>query len=249
MEATSKILAKVGDVAITEADVDATISALGPRGQGYNNPEGRSAVLEQLIAKQLFLFDAKKNAYEDDPKFKADLAKVREEMLANFAIEKEISAITVSDDELKKFYEEHKNEFVSGESVEASHILVDSEEKAKNLLTDIKSGAISFADAAKANSSCPSGAEGGSLGRFTRGQMVPEFENAAFSMNVGDVSEPVKTQFGYHLIQVTAKVDAGTVPFEQVRENLSQKVLMDKQQAAYSSKLNQLQILFPVERL
>ena len=112
MDAT-KILAKVGDVAITEADVDATISALGPRGQGYNNPEGRSAVLEQLIAKQLFLFDAKKNAYEDDPKFKEDLAKVREEMLANFAIEKEISAITVSDDELKKFYEDHKNEFVS----------------------------------------------------------------------------------------------------------------------------------------
>lgn len=246
MDAT-KALAKVGNISITEADVDATITALGSRGQAYNNPEGRQAVLEQLIAKNLFLFEAQKNSYENDPKFKADLAKVRDEMLANFAIEKELSSIEVSDDEVKKFYDEHKNEFVSGESIEASHILVDSEEKAKNILTDIKSGAISFSDAAKANSSCPSAAEGGSLGKFTRGQMVPEFENAAFAMNVGDISEPVKTQFGYHLIHLTAKFDAGTVPFEQVKDNLTQKVLMDKQQAAYASKLNQLKLLFPVE--
>ncbi len=248
MDAT-KILAKVGDVAITEADVDATITALGPRGQAYNNPEGRQAVLEQLIAKNLFLFDAKKNAYEDDPKFKEDLAKVREEMLANFAIEKEIASVKVSDDEVKKFYDEHKSEFVSGESVEASHILVDSEDKAKEILADIKAGKISFADAAKKNSSCPSGAEGGSLGKFTRGQMVPEFETAAFSMNVGDISDPIKTQFGYHLIQLTAKFDAETVPFEQIKDNLAQKVLADKQQAAYASKLNQLKLLFPVEML
>ncbi len=247
MDSTSKKLAKVGNTIITEADIDATIEALGPRGQAYNNPEGRKAVLEQSIAKELFLAEAKKNSYENDPKFIADLAKVRDEMLANFAIEKELSSIEVSDDEVKKFYDEHKSEFVSGESVSASHILVDSEKKAKDLLTDIRSGAISFAEAAKANSSCPSSEQGGSLGTFTRGQMVPEFENVAFAMNVGDISEPVKTQFGYHLIHLTAKNEAGTVPFEQVRENIVQKVLMDKQQAAYSSKLNQLKILFPIE--
>lgn len=245
--ATSKNLAKVGNIFITEADIDATIEALGPRGQAYNNPEGRQAVLDQLIAKNLFLFEAQNNSYENDPKFKSDLAKVRDEMLANFAIEKELSSIEVTDDEVKKFYDEHKNEFVSGESVEASHILVDSEEKAKNLLADIKSGAISFAEAAKANSSCPSAEQGGSLGKFTRGQMVPEFDTAAFSMNVGDISEPIKTQFGYHLIHLTAKNEASEIPFEQIRENLVQKVLMDKQQAAYSSKLNQLKLLFPIE--
>ena len=88
---TPKILAKVGAVVITEADVNATIEALGPRGQGYNSPEGRRAVLDQLVAKNLFLAEAKKNFYEADPKFKADLAKVKEEMLANFAIEKALS--------------------------------------------------------------------------------------------------------------------------------------------------------------
>lgn len=247
MDITSKILAKVGDTVITEADVDATIAALGSRGQGYNTPDGRRAVLDQLVAKQLFLSEAKKNFYEADPKFKADFAKVKDEMLANFAIEKTISAVKVTDDEVKKFYDEHKSEFVSPETVEASHILVDSEEKATQILTDIKAGKISFADAAKENSSCPSSQKGGSLGQFTKGQMVPEFEKACFAMNVGEVSEPVKTQFGYHLIHLTAKNEPSELPFEQIKDNLAQKVLTDKQQAAYSSKLNQLKILFPID--
>ena len=244
---TSKILAKVGAVVITEADVNETIAALGQRGAGYNTPEGRRAVLDQLVAKNLFLAEAKKNFYEGDPKFKADLAKIKDEMLANFAIEKALSVVKVSEDEVKKFYDEHKSEFIAGESVEASHILVDNEEKAKVLLVNIRNGKVSFEDAAKANSSCPSKEKGGALGSFTRGQMVPEFENAAFSMNVGEISEPVKTQFGYHIIKVTNKTEAKEIPYEEIKPRLEQKVLADKQQAAYSSKLNQLKILFPVD--
>ena len=244
---TSKVLAKVGATVITEADVNDTIEALGPRGQGYNTPDGRRAVLEQIIAKNLFLNEAKKNFYEGDPKFKADLAKIKDEMLANFAIEKTLAPIKITDDEVKKYYDEHKAEFKMGESVSASHILVDSEEKAKEILADIKAGKISFADAAKANSSCPSSENGGALGQFTRGQMVPEFEQAAFAMNVGEVSEPVKTQFGYHLINLTDKKEASEMPFEQIKDQLAQKVLTDKQQAAYASKLNQLKILYPVD--
>ena len=243
----SKILAKVGAVVITEADVNETIAALGQRGAGYNTPEGRKAVLDQLVAKNLFLAEAKKNFYEGDPKFKADLAKIKDEMLANFAIEKALSAVTVSEDELRKFYEEHKSEFIAGESVEASHILVDDEDKAKAILADIKSGKASFEDAAKENSSCPSKEKGGALGNFTRGQMVPEFENAAFAMNAGDISEPVKTQFGYHIIKVTNKTEAKEIPYEEIKPQLERKLLTDKQQAAYSSKLNQLKILFPVD--
>lgn len=249
MDTTSKILAKVGGTVITEADIDSTITALGPRGQGYNTPEGRRAVLDQLIAKQLFLAEAKKNSYENDPKFKADFAKIKDEMLANFAIEKTLSTIKVADEDIQKYYTEHKIEFVTPESVEASHILVDSEEKAAEILADIKANKISFADAAKANSTCPSAEKGGALGQFTKGQMVPEFESAAFAMNVGDVSEPIKTQFGYHLIHLTAKNESTEIPFEQIKDNLAQKVLTDKQQAAYSSKLNQLKILYPIEMI
>ena len=90
--------------------------------------------------------------------------------------------------------------------VKASHILVKTEEEAKKLKDEIAQGK-DFADAAKQVSLCPSGRNGGDLGYFTKGQMVKEFEDACFSMNVGDVSNPIKTQFGYHLIYLTDKKD------------------------------------------
>ena len=247
MDMNMKILARVGAVAITEAEVDATIAALGQRGQAYNTPEGRKAILEQLINKNLFLAEAKRNFYEADPKFKADLARIKDEMLANFAIEKAIAGVNVTEDEVKKFYEENKSEFVNGESVEASHILVDSEEKAEEILAEIKEGKISFEEAARQHSSCPSAQRGGALGEFTHGQMVPEFDQAAFAMNEGEISAPVKTQFGYHLIKVTGKKEASEIPYAQIKAQLMQQVLADKQQKAYTSKVNQLKILFPVD--
>lgn len=84
----------------------------------------------------------------------------------------------------------------------ASHILVSTEQEANNLLSQIHSGK-SFEELAQKHSQCPSGRNGGDLGFFTKGQMVPEFETAAFSMQPGQVSKPIKTQFGYHLIKVT----------------------------------------------
>ncbi len=88
--------------------------------------------------------------------------------------------------------------------VRASHILVEDERLAKKLYDKISRGA-DFAGLAKKHSNCPSGKKGGDLGFFRRGQMVPEFEQAAFALGVNGLSEPVKTQFGYHLIKVTAK--------------------------------------------
>ena len=88
--------------------------------------------------------------------------------------------------------------------VKASHILVKTKEEAEQIRVDILSGKISFAEAAEKYSSCPSGSKGGDLGFFGRGMMVPEFDQASFSLPVGEVSEPVQTQFGYHLIVVTA---------------------------------------------
>ena len=247
MDINSKILAKVENTVITEADVDATIFALGQRGEAYNNPQGRKAVLEQLINKNLLLCDAKKNLYEYDPKFKAELAKIKDEMLANFAIEKAISGIKITDEEVKKFYDDHKAELMGGETVEASHILVDSKEKAEEILAEINEGNISFEGAAKEHSSCPSSQQGGNLGQFGRGQMVPEFDKAVFEMNEGEIAGPVQTQFGYHLIKLNKKNEAKEIPFDEIKAQLSQKVLSDKQQAAYASKLNQLKILFPVD--
>ena len=244
----SKILASVGGIAITEEDVNEFLANLGPRGQSYNNPEGRKAVLNQIINNKLFLLDARRNLLEAEPAFKAELAKMRDSLLASYAAEKVLGAVTVSDKDAEDYYNANPNVFLSEESVNASHILVDTEEKANELLAMIKAGEMSFEEAAMANSSCPSKANGGNLGDFGKGQMVPEFDSAVFAMEVGQISEaPVKTQFGYHLIKLNAKTAAQTVPFAEVKDEIKDAMLNEKKHAAYDSRINQLKILYPVD--
>ena len=244
----SKVLANVGGFPITEDDVNEFLLRLGQRGQSYNNPEGRKVVLEQLVGNKLLLLDAKRNLYEAEPAFKAELAKLKDNLLTNYSADKVIAAVTVTDAEAREYYEANKDKFVSEESVSASHILVDTEQKAKELLEKIKAGEISFEDAAKENSSCPSGKNGGSLGEFGRGQMVPEFDKAVFEMEVGAISdEPVKTQFGYHLIKLDAKKAAEPMAYENISDEIKNGLLGEKRQKAYESKINQLKILYPVD--
>ena len=205
-------------------------------------------ILEQIIGKKLMILDAKKNLMEHNAEFKAELEKMKNEMLANFNVAKTLEKVTVTDDEIKAYYEENKAQFVKGESVAASHILVDSEEKAAQLMAKIEAGEVSFEDAARENSTCPSSQTGGALGEFTKGQMVPEFDQAAFSMEVGEMRGPVKTQFGYHIIKLTAKNEASEMPFEEVKAQLSNAMLQEKRQKAYESKINQLKIVYPVDK-
>ena len=107
---------------------------------------------------------------------------------------------------------------------------------------------MSFEDAARDNSSCPSKENGGNLGEFTKGQMVPEFDEAVFAMSVGEVKGPVKTQFGFHLIKLNSKNEAKVYDFEEIKDQIRGMVTKEKQQKAYQSKLNQLKILFPVDK-
>ena len=141
----------------------------------------------------------------------------------------------VGDDEAKEFYEKNKQMFTKSESVQASHILITpqmedpnvtdeeaktvAKAKAEELLKKIKEGA-NFEELAKAESSCPSGQKGGDLGMFERGQMVPPFEEAAFAMKPGEISEVVETQFGYHIIKVTAKEEAGEQTYDEVKDQI-----------------------------
>ncbi len=244
----SKILANVGGFPITEDDVNEFLQGLGQRGQAYNNPEGKRAVLEQLISNKLLLLDARRNLLEADPVFKAELNRVKENLLVSFAAEKAFSAVSVSDKEAEEYYEANKERFMSEETVNASHILVDSEEKALQILSEIKSGETSFEDAARSNSTCPSGGRGGNLGDFGRGQMVPEFDEAAFSMAEGEISDkPVQTQFGYHLIKLNSKKPSELMPFAELAPEIKEALLQQKRQKAYESKINQLKILYPVD--
>ena len=246
----SNVIATVGGLPITEEELNEFLKTLGPRGQAYNHPEGKKAIIGQLVANKLLLLDARRNLYETEPAFKAELAQLRDKLLINYAADKAIASATVTDKDAEEYYNQNKERFVTDESVNASHILVDTEEKALEILEEIKSGKISFEDAAKKNSGCPSKDNGGCLGDFEKGQMVPEFDAAVFAMEVGAISDaPVQTQFGYHLIKLNSKKGKENIPFEEIIDEIKDVLLQEKQRAAYESKINQLKILYPVDMM
>lgn len=244
------IVAKVGTITVTNSEVEEMLAELKNRGQDLNNPKGRALVVDQLVNNKLLLLDAQKNLYEYDPLFKAQLKKVKEDMLTNFALAKALESVKApTEDEIKQYYEENKAKFVAEESVNASHILVDAADKAQSIMDEIKAGSITFEDAAKKYSSCPSKENGGNLGEFVRGQMVPEFDAAVFTMSPGELKGPVKTQFGYHIIRLNAKNAPKPITFDEIKPQIAQLLYKDKQQKAYESKINQLKILYPVDLL
>lgn len=247
MNQQGKILAVVGNRTVTEKDVEEMLAGLGQRAQQYNNPQGRQIILDQIVNKELVLMDAKKNLMEHNAEFKAELEKLKNELLANFYVEQILKDVKVSESSLQQYYDEHPEEFMGEDTVSAKHILVEEEAKALDLMEKIQKGEMTFEEAAKAFSTCPSGQNGGDLGEFGRGQMVAEFDKACFEMEVGELRGPIKTQFGYHLIRLEKKTPATAISFGEARTNIQRKLLGEAQQKAYQSKMNQLRILYPVD--
>lgn len=243
----NKVLAIVEGKEITEKDVEFLLAGIGPQqAMQFNNEEGRKRLLDELINQEMFYLEAIEKGYDKEEAFKLELQKAKENILKQMAIRELLDNIQVTDEEVKEFYEEHKEQFVSPESVRAQHILVKEEDKAKEILAEIKEG-LSFEEAAKKYSECPSKAQGGDLGEFTKGKMVPEFEAAAFELAVGELSDLVKTQFGYHIIKVTDKKEKGTKNFEEVKSQIKNQILAMKQNKEYLDKTNSLRSKFKFE--
>ncbi|MBQ4142454.1 MAG: peptidylprolyl isomerase [Thermoguttaceae bacterium] len=169
-------------------------------------------------------------------------------MLSRYAVQKAVERVRVTDEEAKKYFEENPEQFAPQATFNASHILVETEEQAAEIAEQIKSGELTFEDAAMQFSSCPSKQNGGSLGEFGHGQMVPEFEAACEALEEGELSAPVQTQFGWHLIKLVSKGMGKPVEYKDVAEQLKEALMGEKQNAAYQSKINQLKLLFPVDK-
>lgn len=185
----------------------------------------------------------------------------RKSLVINNYIEKEIVAkIAVNEADAKKFYDENGEKFKTDESVRASHILLKADEKAtpeekkkakekaEGLLKKVKAGE-DFAELAKKESGCPSASVGGDLGYFGKGQMVPQFEKAAFEMKTGDISGIVETSFGYHIIKVTDKKAAGTVDFKEVKPRIEEYLKGQKVQSTIMAKIDELKEKSKIEMM
>jgi parvulin-like peptidyl-prolyl isomerase len=250
---SAETLVTVNGTKITQTDVD---SALMNATQGRFNQvppekqvEFRRQVLDQLVAKELIYTDAKKTGVLNSSEFKDEYQKVQEKVKKEIAVQiwqkNQLDKVTVSSSDLKKYYDENKAEFKEPESVRARHILVKTKEEAETLLKDLKLKGQEledkFIELAKEKSVGPSGPKGGDLGYFAKGQMVPEFNDKVFSMKVGTVSEPVKTQFGYHLIYLEDKKAAQNLSFDEVKSFIEQRLKLEKFKVAIVETMKKLQ--------
>lgn len=234
----SEILAVVAGEHITDADVEKFIQKLPQEQQAYAaDPRFKEKVLEELITMALFAKKGEEDKFEETEEYKEIMANARKDVLARMAITSVLKGIEVSDEECQKYYDANQKQFQQGATVSAKHILVAQEAQCVELLNAINAGEKTFEDAAKEFSTCPSGQKGGDLGSFGQGQMVPEFEKAAFAAEVDTVVGPVQTQFGYHLIKVYAKTEARVPSFEEVKGDIYRNVLSQKQNEAYSDAM------------
>lgn len=150
--------------------------------------------------------------------------KIKSDMLLRKYLQQSFyDKVEIDEEKVKGIYEANKDQFVTQEQVQASHILVKEKVDAEKMLQQIKDGG-DFAALAKEHSTCPSGSKGGDLGLFKRGSMVKPFEDVAFELGVGETSGIVETQFGVHLIQVTDKKAGGAMPFEEAKGLIEQQM-------------------------
>lgn len=246
--AADPIVVAAGDITIRQSEFEAALKTLPAEYQQYASGPGKRQFAEDYLRMKLLAAEGLKAGLDKDPEVVRQLALMRENLVANAQLQRVEDGITITDEDLKKQYDAKKNEY---EQVSAKHILVAfkgspaaqagkpelTEEQAKAKAEELRKqivGGASFEEVAKKESDdVGSGARGGELGEFGRGQMVPEFEKAAFEAKVGEVTPVVRTQFGYHIIKVDQH---GSTPFEQVKPILER----DERQKRVQAKLDEM---------
>jgi peptidyl-prolyl cis-trans isomerase C len=230
----AKVLAKIGDKTITDSDVQEMVDAVPERFKdAYMTPEGKQKTLDYLVNIYVLAAEAEKTGLDKAPEVQRLLNFTNKDILARVYLDKmtkNLSAPT-EQDALKQF-ENNKSQYVTPETVHLHHILVQSEKEAKTVLDRLKKGE-KFADIAGEVSICPSKLRGGDLDWLPRGSLVPEIEEVAFSAKSGQITGPVKSQFGYHIVYVEDKKPPQENSFEQVKDYIIEQLKFQQQQEQY----------------
>jgi len=215
------------DLAMAEEDLGGNIPQM--------TPEAKREYLITFVGDMLLVANAAEaKKIGDSIEFKHKLAYARTKLLMENYLQSEAKA-AVTDAELHKVYDEAVGQMKAEPEVHARHILVETEDEAKAVVAELKKG-TDFAELAKAKSKDPGSADGGDLGYFTKDQMVPEFSEVAFKLDKGQLSDPVKSQFGWHVIKVEDKRTRQPPEFDKVKDQLENFVVR-RQQTALITKL------------
>ncbi len=236
-----KVLAEVNSGSITTVDFDRELKNLPEYLKAMaDTPQGRKEMLDTMVIRELILQQAAKDGLDKGPEIEEKLQDLRKRLIVESFLKKKVEVESkVSDEDMKKFYEQNKDKFKSGEQIKASHILVKTEKEAKEVLAQLKAGG-NFEELAKKSSVDSSSAKGGDLGWFGKGSMVPAFEKAALALKEGQVSDVVKSDFGFHIIKLTGKRPAGIRPFEEVKEQIKGAIMPTKQQEVFQKIKDEL---------
>lgn len=238
------VVVKFGDTEVRQSEFEAAIKSIPEQYQAYASGPGKRAFAEDFVRMKILASAAEKAGLEKDPKVASQLRLLRVNALANAQLEKMGETLKVTEADVQKAYEEKKSTL---ERAKARHILIAfkgsaaqqagkkelTEEEAKKKAEEIRAKLVAggdFAAIAKAESDdTGSGAQGGDLGSFSRGQMVPEFEKAAFEGKVGEISPVIRTDYGYHVVQVQER---GATPLAEVRKQIEEELKQKKLQEA-----------------
>jgi peptidyl-prolyl cis-trans isomerase C len=235
-EDANPVLAKVNGSEIRQSDLNLAEEELGPSLAQMDPATKKDNVLSFLIDMKIVSKAAEDKKIENNEDFKKRLTFTRNRLLMDSLLASEGKAAT-TDEAMKKVYEDASKQITGEQEVHARHILVETEDEAKAVEDELKKGA-DFAELAKKKSKDPGASDGGDLGFFTKDQMVPEFSAVAFALEPGKVSDPVKSQFGWHVIKVEEKRNRKAPDFDQVKSQIETYVTR-KAQADYVAKLRE----------
>ena len=237
------VVAKIGDRKITLSEFNKMLGYLDSEKQKLveKNPQFKENVLQQYIQRIVISEIAKKKGFDKNPELKEQLELIKDNYIAIEYLKKEVTnKVEVSEEDIKAYYESHKDEFKMPEMVRSRHILIKTDpsasdndkkkarEKAEDILKKIKAGEDFAKLASDLSDDTGSKTKGGELGFFPKGRMVKPFEDAAFSLKPGEVSGIVETQFGYHIIKVEEKKEPGMEAFDTAKEKIKQKLLQER---------------------
>lgn len=223
----TKVLATVNGVKLTQGEVDQASSDLDPQFSRLPDDQRRLAALAALVDIKVLAAAAKTDKLDESADFKQRIEFLKDRALHNEYFQTAI-VDKISDAEVRGRYDKEIAAMPAKNEVRARHILVKTEDEAKAIIKKLEGGA-KFEDLAKESSTDGSAAQGGDLGYFGEGMMVPEFEKAAFALEVGGYTkEPVKSQFGYHIIKLEDKRQQQPPAFDEVKEQVRSILIREK---------------------
>lgn len=216
------LIATVDGQEIRQADVSALVATLPPQTQQLPREQLLPLVLQELINNKILVKLARRDGLDKEPEFERQIKSAAEQILRQIFLE-QLSEAALNDEAIQKYYDENIGSAKGNVEVRARHILLETEEDALAVVEEIESGG-NFEQLARDRSTGPSAPAGGDLGYFTRDAMVAPFAEAAYAMAVGEVSEPVQTRFGWHVIKVEDRRETAPPPLEQVRDEITRQL-------------------------